>query len=103
MGRDGLERGAGVYAAALSQDDRATLDDVREGVKSLEETERTMRRIFGCAHWMVLDIETSLRNSRAALRARESWCPSSGALGFAKEIAIIAIIAWLLRYFVFNE
>ena len=38
------------YAEALYQDTGATLDDLREAVTTLEETERTMRRVFGGAH-----------------------------------------------------
>ena len=92
-----------IYAQALYLDANATLDDHREAVTTLEEIERTARRVFGSAHPTTEKIELDLRDARAALRARESWCPSSGALFYAKEIAIIAIIAWLLRYFVFNE
>jgi len=36
-----------------------TLDDLREGVTTLEETERTARRVFGGAHPLVLDIKDS--------------------------------------------
>ena len=64
------------YAIALYKDDGATLDDLREAVTTLEETERTARRVLGGAHPVTVDIETSLREARAALRARET--PSSG-------------------------
>ena len=40
----------GSYAAALYRDDNATLDDLREAVTTLEDVERTTRRVFGGAH-----------------------------------------------------
>ncbi len=54
-----------------------TLDDLREAVTTLEETEPIARRVFGCAHPLTVDIEGDLRNSRAALRARETQPPGS--------------------------
>ena len=60
------------YARALYHDDSATLDDLREAVTTLEETERTARRVLGRAHPIVVAMEQSLRNARAALRARET-------------------------------
>jgi hypothetical protein len=59
-----------IYASALYRDDCATLDDLREAVKTLEETERTARRVFGTSHPITLGIEAALRKSRATLRAR---------------------------------
>ena len=59
------------YAMALYRDDDATLDDVREAVETLEETERTARRVLGGAHPLVVDFERALRDARAALAARE--------------------------------
>ena len=56
----------------------ATLDDLREAVTTLEETERTMRRVLGGAHPLTTGIEGSLQNARAALRAREAPPSSSG-------------------------
>ena len=61
-----------VYAEALYEDPSATLDDLREAVTTLEEIERSARRVFGGAHPRVPAIETSLQNSRAKLRARET-------------------------------
>ena len=61
-----------VYAAALFEDDSATLDDLREGVTTFEEITRTARRVFGGAHPMTLATEQQLRQSRATLRARET-------------------------------
>ena len=39
-----------IYAAALCMDPGATLDDLREAVTTLEDVERTARRVFGGAH-----------------------------------------------------
>jgi len=60
------------YAMALYADPNATLDDVREAVTMLEETERTTRRVMGGAHPNTTNIERHLQNARAALRARET-------------------------------
>ena len=61
----------GCYAEALYKDDGATLDDLREAVTTLEETERIARRMLGGAHPLTVDMEKSLRKSRAVLAARE--------------------------------
>ena len=60
------------YAEALYEDDRATLDDLREAVTTLVESERTARRVFGSAHPLTEGIERDLQTSRATLRARET-------------------------------
>jgi len=65
------------YALALYEDPDATLDDLREAVTTLEETERTARRVLGGANPTTRSVETDLRNARAALRARETP-PQSG-------------------------
>ena len=59
-------------AEALYRDRDATLDDLREAVTILEETERTARRVLGGAHPLTKGIENELRAARAALRARET-------------------------------
>ncbi|CAH0379794.1 unnamed protein product, partial [Pelagomonas calceolata] len=61
-----------IYAAALHRDDAATLDDLREAVTTLEDTERTARRVLGGAHPDTGWIERALQNARAMLRARET-------------------------------
>ena len=66
-----------VYAVALYEDPAATLDDLREAVTTIEETERTARRVLGGSHPIIVDIGRDLRAARAALRARET--PSSSA------------------------
>ena len=50
----------------------AAVDDLREAVTTLEDTTRITRRVFGGAHPSTVDHEQSLRNARAALRARET-------------------------------
>ena len=67
-----------IYAMALYRDTSATLDDLREAVKTLEETERTARRVLGGSHPTTAGMEKSLQNARAALRARESPSPPPG-------------------------
>ena len=59
------------YATALYLADGATLEDLREAVKTLEDTARIARRVFGGAHPTTTLIEDGLRNARAALRAHE--------------------------------
>jgi len=63
------------YAHSLYKDAGATLDDLREAVTTLEDTERTARRVLGGAHPALPPIEASLRNARAALAARETPPP----------------------------
>ena len=68
-----------IYASALYKDAGATLDDLREAVNTLEETERTARRVFGSAHPLTETLEQYLRAARAALRARETSSPPGSA------------------------
>ena len=56
---------------ALYKDASSTHDDLREAVTTLEEIERSARRVFGGAHPRVRAIERSLERSRAVLSARE--------------------------------
>ena len=51
----------------MYKDDAATLDDLREAVAMLEETERTAQRVLGGAHPMTEDIGRTLQYARAAL------------------------------------
>ncbi len=66
-----------LYAMALYNGPAVTLDDLREAVTTLEETERIARRVLGGAHPLVVGIEKTLRHARAALAAREAP-PTSG-------------------------
>ena len=59
------------YALALCRDPDATLDDVRGAVTTLEETERTIRRVFGGARPTTALMVGALQQARAKLRARE--------------------------------
>ena len=61
-----------LHAEALYMDFAATLDDLREAVTTLEETERTARRVLGGAHPTTGGIKLRLRDARAALAARET-------------------------------
>ena len=60
-----------IFAQSINEDPNATLDDLREAVATLEDTERTARRVFGGTHPIAAGIAHHLRGSRAALRARE--------------------------------
>ena len=60
------------YAEALCRADGATLDDFREALTTLEDTERTARRVLGSAHPEIFAFEAALQKSRAVLRARET-------------------------------
>ena len=60
------------YAKALYLDDGATLDDTREAANTLEETEGIARRVLGGAHPLTTEIERTLRNAQATLRAHEA-------------------------------
>ena len=66
------------YALALANDPGATIDDLREAVTTLEDTERTARRVLGGAHPIAMGIEVQLQNARVALRAREDTAPGGG-------------------------
>ena len=62
---------------ASYSDPDATLDDLREAVTTLEDTDRIARRVMGGGHPLTLDIQDCLRNARATLAARET--PSGSA------------------------
>ncbi len=56
----------------LYADASASLEDMREAVSTLDELQRTARRVFGGAHPVTRGLEVNLRKSRDALAARES-------------------------------
>ena len=60
------------YVMSLYNNTGATLDDVREAVTTLEDTERIARRVLGGAHPLTVGVGESLRVTRAGLRARET-------------------------------
>ena len=60
-----------MYGWALYENPGATLDDLRAAVTTLEDTERTARRVLGGAHPLTKGMEAELPRARAALRARE--------------------------------
>ena len=67
-----------VYAQSLYRDDVATLDDLREAVTTLEDTERTARQVLGGTHPVTGWIGESLQVARALLailRAGETPSP----------------------------
>ena len=55
--------------AFRDRDPGATLDDLREAVTTLEELERTARRVLGGAHPLTTAHEKALQAARATLRA----------------------------------
>ena len=63
--------GPKIDAEALYLDPRATLDDLREAMTTLEDAERIARRVFGSPHPTTNSIEVRLRNARAVLRHLE--------------------------------
>ena len=66
-----------VYVMALGKDPAATLDDLREAVTTLEDTEQIARRVLGGAHPLTGRIEFRLREAREELAARETPSPSA--------------------------
>ena len=64
-----------MYGHTLCQATGATLDDLREGVTTLEDIERTARRVFGGPYPLTEAIGRDLRNARAVLRTTEETQP----------------------------
>ena len=58
------------YAQSLYNDNAATLDDLREAVTTLEDVERTARRVLGGAHPLTESMEGGLRDARVVLFRR---------------------------------
>ena len=61
------------YGATLHKDPAATLDDLREAATTLEEVERTARRVLGGTNPFVMGVEHEVEASRAALRRDGYW------------------------------
>ena len=74
------------YATALYSDPAATLNDLCEAMTTLEDTERTARRVLGGAQPTTKEVEARLQKARTAfaLRASEAQpgdlCEALGAL-----------------------
>ena len=71
------------FAMVIYENDRATLDDLREAVTTLADAGRIARRVLGGMHPFTGVIEDLLRRSRAALRAHgdvSSICEGVGAM-----------------------
>jgi len=58
------------YARALYENTSATLDDLRDAVTTLEDTDRTARQVLGGTHPTTMGIECGLREARDALAVR---------------------------------
>ena len=65
------------YAVALCGDTGATLDDLNEAVTTLEDAERTARRVLGGANPVTVGVGRELLRARVVLRARETLSPGS--------------------------
>jgi hypothetical protein len=72
----------------LCEDRGGNIDDIREAVTMLAETERAARHVLGPSHPTSIEIGQDLKMMRARLY-------HSNTLVFA---VAIAIIAWLWRY-----
>ena len=69
-----------IYAMTLYDDPAATLDDLRESVTTLEDLERTARRVLGGAHPIVADFERVLQNARNIFTSKAmAWLTPSDA------------------------
>ena len=60
-----------IYAKALYNDTSATLHDIQKAVTTLEDVERTARRVFGDAHPTVVDIGQALQVMRTGISTGE--------------------------------
>ena len=56
-----------LWNVASTEDADATLDDLREAVRLLEDLAPTARRVLGSAHPLTKGIEDELQKSRAVL------------------------------------
>ena len=74
-----------IYAKVLYSDAAATLDDLREAVTTLEDVERTARRVLGGAHPTTVLIEDDLQKARAVRDAREDLETISGDVNAIRE------------------
>ena len=76
-----------VYAAARYKAENATLDDLREAVATLEEIERTTRRVFGGAHPFAVLVARDLQNAQRKITLQEELEDTGfSSLAEAKEV-----------------
>ena len=70
------------YAKALFLDDDAPLDELHEAVNTLEDNERTARRVMGGAHPLTQNIGRDLQIARKSLHLRRmrSICEAVGTM-----------------------
>ena len=66
-----LRERIGLTRLCSNKDPGASLDDLREAVRTLEDADPIARRVLGGAHPSTEGIAYDLRDVRAALRARE--------------------------------
>ena len=57
-----------LYAQSVGCDAAATLDDLREAVTTLEDVERTLRRVLGGAHPTTKGVELALGEARKRVK-----------------------------------
>ena len=65
-------QGGYFLGVAMVKDDDSTLEEVREGVKILEDTLRTSERVLGQDHPTSVSIREFLEASRGILAGREA-------------------------------
>ena len=85
----GLPRGPNAVSA--HEDPTTTLDDLREAVTSLVETERTTRRVLGGAHPLTSAIEDNLQHARATLFVRETQPPGTAYCGKGIPVFLLLV------------
>ena len=56
-----------IYAAALCEDDIATLGDLRESVETLESVAKSWKRVFGPSHPDTMKVQGALSEARDLL------------------------------------
>ena len=79
------------YARVLSDAPGATIHERVEAVRTLDEADRTARRVLGASHPLAVRIGRDLKKSRVAHKA---WYSSKALV----VLFAVAIIAWARRY-----
>ena len=85
---------SGCYADTLMKrgDPSATLDDLHEAVRTLEDLAPTARRVLGGAHPLTKEIEGDLQKAQTTLRVHSL-------LPYGAFAVAVAVIAWVWRRF----